>query len=503
MKVEGVEIKSLSFNSSNVSEGCMFFAIKGTTRDGHDFIDEAVEKGAAAIVCNFVPQKYLAEPNEAHAASDPAAPTAQPAAPTAQPAASDGSASATPAHPKFIVVDDTSVALAKYACDFYGNPSRELNLVGVTGTNGKTTTATLLYRMFRGLGHNVGLISTIENRINDKVLQTKHTTPDPIAINSLLKQMLDSGCKYVFMEVSSHAVVQHRIDFLEFKGGIFSNITRDHLDYHKTFKAYIDAKKGFFDSLPKDAFALTNIDDSNGKIMVQNTKAKVYTYSLNTMADFKAKIIENSLYGLELNINSRDVNSFLLGKFNAYNLCAIYATAVLLGVEEEEALKALSLLKPAEGRFEIVKGEKQMAIVDYAHTPDALENVLSTIVEMKPLDSEVYCIVGCGGDRDAGKRPMMAEIACKYSNTVILTSDNPRSENPSDIIDQMYAGVPKDKEENTIRIENREEAIKMACKMAQPKDFILVAGKGHETYQEIKGQRLHFDDREILRKYIK
>jgi UDP-N-acetylmuramoyl-L-alanyl-D-glutamate--2,6-diaminopimelate ligase len=386
------------------------------------------------------------------------------------------------------------------ADNWYGHPSRQLKLVGITGTNGKTTTVTLLHRMFRMMGFHVGLISTIVNKIDEQELPTSHTTPDALELNQLLRKMVDAGCQYCFMEVSSHAVVQHRIAGLEFAGGIFSNITHDHLDFHKTFANYIAAKKSFFDKLPKSAFALTNIDDKNGRVMVQNTKASVHTYSLRTAADIKGVIMENAFTGLHMRINNREVYFKLCGRFNAYNLLAIYGAATLLGMDEEEVLTRMSMLDSAAGRFQMMQSaEGATAIVDYAHTPDALENVLKTIRDIVGKEADVITVVGCGGDRDALKRPEMAEIACKYSSKVILTSDNPRTENPMDILNDMQKGVPANKAKQVLVIENRRDAIKTACMMLQPKSVLLVAGKGHETYQEINHVKHHFDDTEELK----
>ncbi len=390
------------------------------------------------------------------------------------------------------------------ACAFYGHPSRSLRLVGITGTNGKTTTVTLLYRLMRALGYEAGLLSTIENRIGDRVVPATHTTGDPLEINALLRQMVDAGCQYAFMEVSSHAIVQNRIAGLEFTGAIFSNITRDHLDYHKTFEAYIKAKKAFFDALPAEAFALTNADDKNGMVMLQNTAARKLTYSLRMPADFSCRIIEDSLQGLHLEIDRKEVYMRLVGRFNAYNLTAIYATAVCLGFGSDEVLAAMSSLEEAPGRFQTITStsSKKTGVVDYAHTPDALENVLDTLSSLILPEQNLICVVGCGGNRDAGKRPQMARIACRYAGKVIFTSDNPRFEDPQDILDQMLAGLSPAQKEQVLVLPDREQAIKTACMLAQDKDVILVAGKGHEPYQEIKGVKHHFDDREVLAKYL-
>ena len=383
---------------------------------------------------------------------------------------------------------------------FYGHPSRKLKLVGITGTNGKTTTVTLLHRLFMNAGHPTGLISTIVNKIGNEEVPTNHTTPDAVELNRLLAKMVEEGCEYCFMEVSSHALCQHRVTGLRFAGALFSNITHDHLDFHKTFANYIAAKKSFFDKLPKSAFALTNIDDKNGRVMVQNCKATIHTYSLRTAADFRGVVMENAFTGLHLRVNGHEVYFKLCGKFNAYNLLAIYGAAVLLGMDEMEALTLMSGLDSAAGRFQMMRtDEGATAIVDYAHTPDALENVLKTIRDIVGKDAEVLTVVGCGGDRDALKRPEMAEIACKYSSKVILTSDNPRTEDPQAILDDMLKGVPAAKSKQVVVIENRREAIKTACMMLQSKGVLLVAGKGHENYQEINHVKHHFDDTEEIK----
>ncbi|MBR6903930.1 MAG: UDP-N-acetylmuramoyl-L-alanyl-D-glutamate--2,6-diaminopimelate ligase, partial [Bacteroidales bacterium] len=400
----------------------------------------------------------------------------------------------------YIKVADSSVALGMLADAFYGHPSRKLKLVGITGTNGKTTTVTLLHRLFMNAGHPTGLISTIVNKIGNEEVPTNHTTPDAVELNRLLAKMVEEGCEYCFMEVSSHALCQHRVTGLRFAGALFSNITHDHLDFHKTFANYIAAKKSFFDKLPKSAFALTNIDDKNGRVMVQNCKATIHTYSLRTAADFRGVVMENAFTGLHLRVNGHEVYFKLCGKFNAYNLLAIYGAAVLLGMDEMEALTLMSGLDSAAGRFQMMRtDEGATAIVDYAHTPDALENVLKTIRDIVGKDAEVLTVVGCGGDRDALKRPEMAEIACKYSSKVILTSDNPRTEDPQAILDDMLKGVPAAKSKQVVVIENRREAIKTACMMLQPKGVLLVAGKGHENYQEINHVKHHFDDTEEIK----
>lgn len=454
-----LEITSLEFDSRKVSAGALFVCQVGVHVDGHLFIEPAVAQGAVAVLCQRFPDTL---------------------------------------HPGvcYIETADSNKALGTMADNFYGHPSRQLKLVGITGTNGKTTTVTLLHRLFLMHGQKVGLISTIENRIVDEVLPTSHTTPDALTLNALLRRMVDAGCSHCFMEVSSHAVVQERIAGLTFAGGIFSNITHDHLDFHGTMAHYIAAKRGFFDALPREAFALTNRDDKNGMVMVQNTRAHVYTYSLQSMADYRCKIMENTMQGLHLKLDEHDVWCRLVGKFNAYNLTAIYATAVLCGIAPDEALLLLSALQPADGRFQHVDGSGVIAIVDYAHTPDALENVISTINEMRQPQQHLIVVVGCGGDRDPLKRPEMARIAAKGCDRLILTSDNPRSENPDAILDAMEAGLDNLQLSRTIRITDRRQAIKSACLMAKEGDIILVAGKGHETYQEIQGVRHHFDDRE-------
>jgi UDP-N-acetylmuramoyl-L-alanyl-D-glutamate--2,6-diaminopimelate ligase len=398
-----------------------------------------------------------------------------------------------------ILVNNSSSVLAKVASAFYEHPSRDLIMVGVTGTNGKTTVATLLFRLFSDLGYKCGLLSTIENRIGDEVEPTGYTTPDALAVHEALARMVAAGCSHAFMEVSSHALDQHRVEGIEWKVAIFTNLTHDHLDYHGDFASYIKAKKIFFDGLSAQGFALINADDRNGEIMVQNTVAKVSNYSLTKIADFKGRIIENRVDGLQLEVNSKPVHVRLVGKFNAYNLLAIYGAALLLGEEEEEVLTALSRLKPAEGRFDLVTGRKQVfAVVDYAHTPDALQNVLSTLIQVRKSGSRILCIVGCGGDRDKTKRPKMAMIAATHADQVILTSDNPRSEKPEAILDDMWEGIPVEKYDRVLRIADRKEAIRTGVMMAQPGDIILVAGKGHEKYQEINGQRYPFDDKKVL-----
>lgn len=463
-KVNGdvnVDVKDIQFDSRQVSAGTLFVAQRGTKVDGHDFIDKAVKAGAVAVVCEKV---------------------------------ESGKKKVESGKVTFVVVKDSSEALGLMAANFYGHPSHSLKLVGITGTNGKTTTVTLLHRMFRLLGHHVGLVSTIVNKVDEEELPTGHTTPDALELNQLLRRMVDAGCDYCFMEVSSHAVVQRRIAGVEFAGGIFSNITHDHLDFHKTMANYIAAKKGFFDALPKEAWALTNIDDKNGKVMVQNTRAKVYTYGLQQRGDFHCKVLEESFEGMHLSINGRELWSRLVGRFNAYNLLAIYSAAVLSGTEPEEALRLLSTLAPAPGRFQYVSGRGITAIIDYAHTPDALQNVIETINAIRQPSQQLITVVGCGGDRDKTKRPEMAQIACNGSDKLVLTSDNPRTEEPDSILDDMEAGLSAEQLSHTVRITDRRQAIRTACMMAREGDIILIAGKGHETYQEVNGVRSHFDD---------
>ena len=459
------EVTDICFDSRKVGQGSCFVAQVGTKVDGHQYVDATIQQGAVAIVCQRMPQKV--SPQVA-----------------------------------YVVVENSDLALGIMADNFYGHPSRQLKLIGITGTNGKTTTVTLLHRMFRQNGYHVGLLSTIVNKIDETEIPATHTTPDALELNSLLQQMVQAGCQYAFMEVSSHAIVQHRIGGLTFAGGIFSNITHDHLDFHKTMANYIAAKKMFFDNLPAEAFALTNIDDRNGMVMVQNTKAKVQTYSLQRMADFRSRIVEDTFQGLQLEINGREVWTRLVGKFNAYNLTAIYAAAVLSGIEATEALRLLSTLEAAEGRFQYVSGRGITAIVDYAHTPDALENVLTTINDIRRDCQQLISVVGCGGDRDKTKRPEMAKIACTLSDRLILTSDNPRTEDPERILDDMEAGLSLEEKGQVVRITDRRQAIKTAVMMAKEGDIILVAGKGHEKYQDINGVKHHFDDREELYKLV-
>lgn len=458
-----VEVKSVNIDSRLVEAGGMFIAIKGTQADGHAYIQSAEEKGATAIVCENIPEKQ--SPNVA-----------------------------------YIVVADAQAVAGKIATTFYGNPSQQLRLVGVTGTNGKTTIATLLYELFREMGHKCGLLSTVCNYIDGKAYPSTHTTPDAISLNSLLAQMVDAGCEYAFMEVSSHALAQERVGGLEFAGGIFTNLTRDHMDFHETMENYLKAKKSFFDNLPRNAFAITNLDDKNGPVMVQNCRGDVKSYSTRTMGDYKARLVETHLDGMILEFNNREFSTLLTGRFNISNLLAIYGAAVELGKDPEEVLRVMSTLRPVSGRFETLHSPDGVsAIVDYAHTPDALKNVLGTINEVLRGRGNVITVVGAGGNRDKGKRPIMAVEAVKGSNRVILTSDNPRFEEPQDIINDMLAGLNDEQRKNVISIVDRKEAIRTACALAQKGDVILVAGKGHEDYQDVKGVKHHFDDKEIIR----
>ena len=462
-----VEIKEVNIDSRQVREGDLFMAMRGTQTDGHAYIASAIEKGAVAVLCEDLPEQL-----------------------------NDGVT--------YIQVKESEDAVGKLATTFYGDPTSKLKLVGVTGTNGKTTIATLLYNTFRYFGYKVGLVSTVCNYIDDEAVPTEHTTPDPITLNRLLGKMADCGCKYAFMEVSSHSIDQKRISGLKFAGGIFTNLTRDHLDYHKSVDNYLRAKKKFFDDMPKDAFCLTNLDDKNGMVMTQNTRAKVYTYSLRSLSDFKGKLLESHFEGMILEFNNRELSVQFIGKFNASNLLAVFGAAALLGKEEEEVLVALSTLKPVSGRFETVRSpEGYTAIVDYAHTPDALVNVLNAIHGVVEGKGQIITVCGAGGNRDKGKRPLMAKEAAKLSDRVIITSDNPRFEEPQDIINDMLAGLDKDDMRKTISIVDRREAIKTACMLAQPGDVILVAGKGHENYQDVKGVKHHFDDKEVLSEIMK
>ena len=462
-----VAISSIVFDSRKVKKDSLFVATKGAADNGHIYIQKAIESGAIAIVCEEIPK----DKND---------------------------------QITYVKVTDSTYALGVMACNYYDNPSEKLKLVGITGTNGKTTTVTLLFNLFKSLGYSVGLLSTVQNKINNTVIPSTHTTPDAITLNELLFKMEEQGCEFVFMEVSSHAIIQNRIAGINFTGALFSNITHDHLDYHKTFDEYIKAKKQFFNLLPSTAFALTNRDDKNGMVMLQNTKANKYTYALKNIADYKCKIIESHLNGLLLNIDNHEVWVKLIGTFNAYNILSVYATAVLLKQDITSVLTALSNLNSVEGRFQYVKSPNGViGIIDYAHTPDALKNVLETVKEIRSGSEQVITLVGCGGDRDSAKRPIMAAIACEYSNKVILTSDNPRTEDPEEILNQMQAGINPVDVKKVLRITDRREAIKIACSFSSKGDIILIAGKGHEKYQEIKGVKHDFDDLEILKETIK
>ncbi|UII23237.1 UDP-N-acetylmuramoyl-L-alanyl-D-glutamate--2,6-diaminopimelate ligase [Fulvivirga ligni] len=460
------EVKSIAFDSRKVEEDTLFVAIKGTQSDGHEFIEKAIASGATVVVCEEMPGEI-----------NPAV--------------------------TYVAVADSSRALGFISSNFYGEPSTKLKLVGVTGTNGKTTVATLLFNLYVKMGYKTGLLSTVNNRIGDEIIPSSHTTPDALSLNQLLAKMVESGCEYAFMEVSSHAIQQERIAGQLFAGAIFTNISHDHLDYHKTFDAYISAKKKLFDDLPSTAFALVNVDDKRGRIMLQNTKATKNTFALKSVAEFKGKMIANTLQGLEMDINNKNVWFRLIGDFNAYNLLAVYATSVLLGKDADEVLTQLSVLEGAPGRFEqVISPSKITAIVDYAHTPDALQNVLETINNFRTGNERVITVVGCGGNRDKTKRPLMASIACKLSDKVILTSDNPRNEDPMEIIKDMQEGVGPVDYKKTVVIADREEAIKTSCMLAGENDIILVAGKGHETYQEINGVKHPFDDKEVLSRML-
>lgn len=464
---DNVEITGVNIDSRRIKAGHFFVAIRGTQVDGHQFIDKAIELGADAVLCEELPEKL----------SD---------------------------HVTYVQVESTEDAVGKVATLFYGNPSHKLKLVGVTGTNGKTTIATLLYNMFRKFGYKVGLLSTVCNYIDDVEVPADHTTPDPIELNELLAKMVEAGCEYAFMECSSHAIHQKRIGGLKFAGGLFTNLTRDHLDYHKTFENYRNAKKAFFDGLPKDAFAITNADDKNGMIMVQNTKATVKTYSIRSMADFRARILECHFEGMYLEIDGREVGVQFIGKFNVSNLLAVYGAAIMLGKKPEDILLVLSTLHSVSGRLEPIHSpEGFTAIVDYAHTPDALANVLNAIHEVLDGKGHVITVCGAGGNRDKGKRPLMAQEAVRQSDKVIITSDNPRFEDPQEIINEMLAGLNEQQMRKVISIVDRKEAIRTACMMAQKGDVVLVAGKGHENYQEIKGVKHHFDDKEVLHEIFK
>lgn len=461
------EIGSITFDSRDIEEGAVFVAVKGSAVDGHTYIEKAILNGAVAIVCEDLPEKIIE-------------------------------------HVTYVQVKDSAEALALLAANYYGNPSEEIMLVGITGTNGKTTTTTLLHELFQGMGFKVGLLSTVVNKIGSREIPATHTTPNPVALNALLREMVEEGCSHCFMEVSSHAIHQKRIAGLNYDVAGFTNISHDHLDYHKTFKEYIYAKKMFFDGLCSDAVAIVNIDDPNGMVMVQNTRARICTYALRTVADYKVKIVENTFSGLVLNINNQELWTNLIGGFNAYNLLLVFAVAVELGLEEFEVLTGMSRLQSVEGRFEYMRSDTNViAIIDYAHTPDALKNVLSTIQAVRTRNEQLITVVGCGGDRDKTKRPVMASISADFSDKVILTSDNPRTEDPEEIIREMQAGISPEKSAKAMSITNREEAIKVACSLAQPGDILLVAGKGHEKYQEIKGVRHPFDDFEKVKETLK
>ncbi|SJZ73071.1 UDP-N-acetylmuramoyl-L-alanyl-D-glutamate--2,6-diaminopimelate ligase [Sediminibacterium ginsengisoli] len=458
-----IDVKDIQIDSRKVTAGSAFVAIKGVASDGHDYIEKAIASGAVAIVCEVLPAQ-------------------------------------TAAGITYLQVTNTHEAVAYMASRYYGEPSSQVKLVGVTGTNGKTTIATVLFKLFGQLGYKCGLISTVQNQIDEEIIPATHTTPDAVSLNALLRHMADAGCSHVFMECSSHAIHQHRITGLQFTGGIFSNITHDHLDYHKTFDEYIRVKKRFFDNLPSTAFALSNADDKRGEVMLQNTPAKKYYYSLKTMADFKGKILENALTGLVMTVNNTEVHFRLIGEFNAYNLLAVYGAAICLGENSETVLTALSISTGAEGRFDYtISPSMVIGIVDYAHTPDALENVLATIRKLRKGHEQIITVVGCGGDRDKTKRPVMGQSACDLSDRVIFTSDNPRTEDPNQILKDMEEGLTSAARRKYIAIADRKEAIKTAVSFANPEDIILVAGKGHEKYQEINGVKYDFDDKQVLK----
>lgn len=460
-----IEVAGLTYDSRTIGEGYCFFAVAGTVVDGHNFIAKAVEGGAKAVVCQHIPEE-VAE-----------------------------------CDCTFVVVEDTNVAMGTIASNFYGNPSHELKVVGVTGTNGKTTIATLLYDLVQSMGYKAGLISTVVYKVGAREIVSTHTTPDAIRLNAMMREMVDEGCDYCFMECSSHAIVQQRIGGLRFVGGLFTNITHEHLDYHKTFAEYIRAKKLFFDTLPKEAFALVNADDRNGEVMLQNTKASRYTLSLQRMADFRAKVVEMMAEGMELRIDNKEVWVQFLGRFNAYNLLTVYGAAVLLGFEKEEVLAHLSMLRPVSGRFETVLAKDgTTAVVDFAHTPDALENIINTIDELRQSGQRLIVVCGCGGDRDKSKRPVMGGMAAKRADIAIFTSDNPRTENPEDIIREMEEGVEAG--DKYLKITDRSEAIKTAVMLAEPRDIILLAGKGHEEYQIIGTEKLHFNDKATVKEWF-
>jgi UDP-N-acetylmuramoyl-L-alanyl-D-glutamate--2,6-diaminopimelate ligase len=461
-----ITIQKIEFDSRKVQGNDVFVAIRGTVSDGHEFIQKAIDLGATAIVCDILPEVIASNVT-------------------------------------YIQVKDTNSALAFMSANFYNNPSDKIRLVGVTGTNGKTTIASLLYQLYKKAGYKVGLLSTVKIMVDETEYKATHTTPDSLTINYYLNEMIVMGCEYCFMEVSSHGVHQKRTEGLHFEGGVFTNLSHDHLDYHPTFAEYRDVKKSFFDHLPKTAFALTNIDDKNGAVMLQNTSARKLTYALKSYADYRAQILENQLSGLLLKINDNEVWVKLIGTFNSYNLLAIYGTAIELGMDSLEALRLLSELESVSGRFQfIVSADKITAIVDYAHTPDALENVLKTINDIRTNNEKLISVVGCGGDRDKTKRPVMANIASQMSDTVIFTSDNPRTENPATIISEMEKGVEPQNYKKTLSIEDRKQAIKTACQLANAHDIILIAGKGHENYQEINGVRHHFDDMETIKEFL-
>lgn len=461
-----VEIDTIQFDSRKAGKGAVFVAIVGTQSDGHTYITSVVENGAVAVVCETLPSELKSDVT-------------------------------------YVQVKNSAKALGIMASNFYGNPSSHLKLVAITGTNGKTTNATLLFKLFRDLGYHVGLLSTVQNQIDETVITATHTTPDPLQLNELLSRMVEFGCTHCFMEASSHAIQQERIAGLQLDGAIFTNITHDHLDYHVTFDNYIAAKKKLFDDLPSSAFALTNIDDKRGRVMVQNTKAQIQTFALEKPADFKGRLMDNTLQGLEMELENKRVWFRLIGSFNAYNLLGVYGAAVLLGEDKDLVLQKLSALEGAKGRFEqVISKDNITAIVDYAHTPDALENVLKTIADLRSGKEQVISIVGCGGNRDAAKRPIMAQIAAKYSDRAVLTSDNPRNEEPQDILNQMEAGLKAADKKKTLVITDRREAIKTACMLAKPGDIILIAGKGHEDYQEIKGVKHPFDDKKIVTEFL-
>lgn len=462
-----VDINNIHFDSRKVSAGDLFVACRGTVSDGHDYIDKAVKQGACAVVCEELPAESSADVT-------------------------------------FILVDNSLEVLSVLAHNYYAKPSENIQLVGVTGTNGKTTIATLLYQLFRSLGYKVGLLSTVCNFVDQKRIDSTHTTPDPLQLNALLAEMVEAGCEYAFMEVSSHAIDQKRVGGLSFKGGIFTNITHDHLDYHKTFDAYLKVKKAFFDGLPKKSFALTNADDKNGKLMLQNCDAHKFTYSKRSFADFRCQILEKHFTGMLMEVDDVEIWTNFIGDFNAHNLLAVYGAARLLNQTKEEVLRGISELTSVDGRFEsILSPEGVMAIVDYAHTPDALKNVLESIEALRTRNEQVITVVGAGGDRDKSKRPLMAKISAELSDKVILTSDNPRSEDPNQIIEDMRAGVPANLLRKVLAISDRKEAIRTACMLAQKNDIVLVAGKGHEDYQEINGVKHHFDDKEVIKEIFK